>query len=282
MWFLTSSIILRVLDKILCTILVELQSMQRLRHHFSSHVGIKLRRCSSTCIPPITLVRAGSVFCLGTAAGVFGSLVGMGGAFVVLPVLSGPLALPVHKAIGTSMGAVLGTCIGGVISFSTKELPLENKIETHHLDTIFGSVPLVSGDVNILASGFIILSAAMFAVIGARCSKHMHDRTIKLAQGIFMMCVAPSIMVRDYLKDNANSTTRDMHDDPSFEKTLGVNNIVTPYYVGRLLSIGVGAGLPACLLTLTVSDLVVYGCMYQDFLLVSLVWVEVQSLFHVW
>jgi uncharacterized membrane protein YfcA len=207
--------------------------MHRFRRFGFSHVGVKTRECSSS-IPPITLFRAGSVFCLGTVAGVFGSLVGMGGAFVVLPMLSGPFALPVHKAIGTSMGAVMGTCVGGAISFSAKNNALDTYAKQKTIETSFGSIPVIYGDVNILAAGFIIASAAVFAVVGARCSKLVQDRTIKLAQGIFMMSVAPSIMLRDYLKGNAADAVQIPPSD--------VRAMITPSYVGRLLSIGVGSG----------------------------------------
>lgn len=171
----------------------------------------------------------------------------MGGAFVVLPMLGGPFSLPIHKAIGTSMGAVMGTCVGGALSFSMKRNDNESssdlKISPPVDDKVsYYGIPLVVGDVNVLASGFIIASAAVFAVVGARCSKLVRDRTIKIAQGIFMMSVAPSIMIRDYLKAQSpagESAT------VSQTKEQSIEDILSPSYVLRLMSIGVGSGFLA-------------------------------------
>lgn len=49
----------------------------------------------------------------GVAAGVFGSLVGMGGAFVMIPAMTGVLKFSQHQAHGTWICGFMYMCVGG-------------------------------------------------------------------------------------------------------------------------------------------------------------------------
>jgi len=60
--------------------------------------------------PPIPPYQIPKAFSIGAVAGVLGSLAGMGGAFVMIPLLTGPLMrVSQHAAHGTSLFAVAGT-----------------------------------------------------------------------------------------------------------------------------------------------------------------------------
>ena len=231
--------------------------MQHARRIHGIYSATRARWCTSaTALPSITPLRTGSVFCLGLGAGVFGSLVGMGGAFVVLPVLGGPFGMPAHRAIGTSMGAVLGTCLGGTVSFATKDTDsppsTADILPSLPAVTLWGPVPLIIGDVNVFAGGCVVAFAAVFAVVGARCSTLVRDKTIRLAQGVFMMTVAPLVVARDYVKSDTSqgsavvATGIEIHATPVVrQESPSVDDMLTVAYIAPLLAIGTVSGFLA-------------------------------------
>ncbi|KAJ9436863.1 hypothetical protein DIPPA_30464, partial [Diplonema papillatum] len=58
-------------------------------------------------------------FGVGTAAGFLGSLIGLGGGFVAVPLLTGTLKLTQHQAHGTSLAAVTATGTFGALSYGS-------------------------------------------------------------------------------------------------------------------------------------------------------------------
>lgn len=58
---------------------------------------------------------------IGLAAGIFGSLVGLGGGVVMIPLLVGLLKMEQHKAHGTSLVALVFTGIAGMIVYQKHE-----------------------------------------------------------------------------------------------------------------------------------------------------------------
>ena len=56
-------------------------------------------------------------FGIGLCAGAMGAFVGLGGAFIVIPYLTGPLQVCQHLAHGTSMAAVVGSSFGACTNY---------------------------------------------------------------------------------------------------------------------------------------------------------------------
>jgi uncharacterized protein len=207
-------------------------------------------------IPPLTAGKATGTFTLGLVAGAFGSMVGLGGAFVTLPVLGGPLGLSAHHAIGTSAAATIATSIGASMSFlSKKEDPTQGnqtKSETGKEDEkeeelIFGVIPVQRGDVNVISSIFIVASSTICAIFGARYSKKVSDLFIRRAQGIFMMIIGPMVLARDFLpapSSKSHIAPQSLPSSPSSSSPTS-SPYLSPSFGGRLLGIGLISGFLA-------------------------------------
>eukprot|EP00981_Chlorochromonas_danica_P005748 scaffold1187_cov181-Ochromonas_danica.AAC.12 len=168
------------------------------------------------------------VFLTGTFAGTVGSLVGMGGAFVALPFLSGYFGLRPHLAHGTSMAAVLATSIGGSLAYLQREPDFLDKLrnvdDLHNLPTM----------------------------IGARIAQAMSGTLLKKSLGIFMIAVAPTIPLRDHLKAISTDTKMENMENQSTaivtttQQSIDLENIdsVLPQVI-KPLTIGACSGVLA-------------------------------------
>ena len=115
-------------------------------------------------------------FSIGSLAGLLGSLVGMGGGFVMIPFMtSNLLRLSQHTAHGTSLFAVTATGIAGALGYGLKDVA--------EMDSALA-----------LAAGAMIT-----ARIGASYSSKISERTLKRSLGIFMLCVAPIVPAKSYI-----------------------------------------------------------------------------------
>lgn len=119
-------------------------------------------------------------FAIGSAAGVMGSLAGMGGGFVMIPLMtSSLLKLTQHQAHGTSLFAVMSTGLAGAMSYG-KEVDYE--------------------------SAFAIALSGMFAArAGARLTAQMSDKMLKRALGWLMLAMAPAVPGKAYLIEHYGS-----------------------------------------------------------------------------
>lgn len=119
-------------------------------------------------------------FGIGTLAGALGSLAGMGGGFVMIPLMTSPLLLrlPQHSAHGTSLFAVAATGIAGALSYASAGIDIE-------LDSVVA-----------------LTTAAMFtARLGAQTTARLSERRLKLFLGIFMLGVAPLVPAKSYIAE---------------------------------------------------------------------------------
>lgn len=113
-------------------------------------------------------------FAIGSLAGVCGSLAGMGGGFVMIPLMtSGLLRLSQHQAHGTSLFAVTTTGIAGALGYS--------------------------GQVDYEAAGAIACCGMVTARFGAHATAMLSGPALKKALGVFMICVAPLVPAKTYL-----------------------------------------------------------------------------------
>ena len=205
---------------------------------------------------------------VGFASGALGSLVGMGGAFVALPALTGYFLLSQNVAHGTSMAVVFATSLGACYSYAMRGDSF-NALEPNMIDNKkwFGNIPEVVGDINVMNAVCIATTSSIMVVFGAMISKRMPAKYLKLAHGCLMLAVAPMIPLQKYFQSpelltfkstihqsqaqNANATSGQLVDNV-YQKLVPPLCIGT--FSGTLAGIfGVGGGaviVPAlCLFT---------------------------------
>lgn len=151
-------------------------------------------------------------FLIGSVAGVCGALAGMGGGFVMAPLLTSrslAVGLSQHQAHGTSLFAVTTTGVAGALSYS--------------------------GQVDYEAAAAIASCGMVTARLGAAATSLLSEAALKRALGVFMLVVASLVPAKPYLMvppsepgpesgggDNVNSTGRDdvLRPDESWVKRI--------------------------------------------------------------
>ncbi|MFI5042760.1 MAG: TSUP family transporter, partial [Acidimicrobiales bacterium] len=103
---------------------------------------------------------------IGLLAGLVSGLLGIGGGLVMVPMLAGVLGMPLKRALGTSLLAIVALVIPGTIVHSA----------LHHINWAF----------------FLVLTvgAVPGARIGARIALGTKERTLRLLVGGFLLVVA--------------------------------------------------------------------------------------------
>lgn len=110
---------------------------------------------------------------IGLAAGFVSGLLGIGGGLVMVPLLAGWLGMPLKRALGTSLLAIVVLVIPGTI-----------------VHTALGHI-----DWAIVAA--VTFGAVPGALIGARIALGTQERTLRLAVGSFLLIVAVSYGVSE-------------------------------------------------------------------------------------
>ena len=125
--------------------------------------------------PPNALPKA---FAIGSLAGVCGSLAGMGGGFVMIPLMTSSrlLGLSQHQAHGTSLFAVAATGVAGALGYQ--------------------------GQVQYDAAAAIAACGIVTAGFGASVTTRISAVHLKKALGVFMIMVAPLVPLKTYRKGN--------------------------------------------------------------------------------
>ena len=111
-------------------------------------------------IPAATLVLVGIV------AGLLSGLLGIGGGIVIVPALAGMLRMPLKRALGTSLVAVVVLVIPGTI------------------------VHAALGHLDWTVAAFLAIGAIPGARIGATIALETRERTLRLLVGSFLAIVA--------------------------------------------------------------------------------------------
>jgi uncharacterized protein len=110
---------------------------------------------------------------IGVAAGLVSGLLGIGGGLIIVPLLAGWLGMPLKRALGTSLLAIVVLVIPGTIVHAA----------LGHIDWgIFLAVTL---------------GAVPGAMIGARIALGSRERTLRLAVGSFLLVVAAAYGVSE-------------------------------------------------------------------------------------
>jgi len=113
----------------------------------------------------------------------------MGGGFIMIPLMTARLGLTQHQAHATSLFAVATTGLAGALSYSSLG-------ESDN-----------SGNVDAKVAAAVALSGMATASLGAHASARLSQKLLKRTLGIFMLLVAPTIPMRDYLVATKESTT---------------------------------------------------------------------------
>ena len=111
--------------------------------------------------------------CIGAIAGVASGYVGVGGGFIMVPLMLSLVHIDMSKASGTSLIAVMILAIPGVIE-----------------QAIFGNIAYLAGIA-------IVIGSIPGAVLGAKLVKVVPERTLRFVFGIFLLIAAVLLAVNE-------------------------------------------------------------------------------------
>lgn len=110
---------------------------------------------------------------IGLVAGLASGYVGVGGGFIMVPLMLSIIGIPMRKASGTSLIAVMILAIPGVIEQG------------------------IIGNINYLAGIAIVIGTIPGAVIGARLVTKVPERTLRLLFGCFLIMAAVMLVLNE-------------------------------------------------------------------------------------
>jgi len=111
------------------------------------------------------------MFFVSIFAGIFGSIVGLGGGIVVIPVLTILLGVDIHFAIGASIVAIIGTSSGAASTY------VKDKVT------------------NLRVGMFLELASASGAIIGAALAAYTNSAALEIIFGcILLISLGPMLM----------------------------------------------------------------------------------------
>ena len=111
------------------------------------------------------------MFFVSIFAGIFGSIVGLGGGIVVIPVLTILLGVDIHFAIGASIVAIIGTSSGAASTY------VKDKVT------------------NLRVGMFLELASASGAIVGAGIAAYTNSAALELVfGGILLISLVPMVM----------------------------------------------------------------------------------------
>jgi len=111
------------------------------------------------------------IFVVSIFAGIFGSIVGLGGGVVVIPVLTILLGVDIHFAIGASIVAIIGTSSGAASTY------VKDRVT------------------NLRVGMFLELASASGAIVGAAVAAYTNSPLLELVFGVILLItVIPTLM----------------------------------------------------------------------------------------
>jgi len=112
------------------------------------------------------------VFLVSIFAGIFGSIVGLGGGVVVIPVLTILLGVDIHFAIGASIVAIIGTSSGAASTY------VRDKVT------------------NLRVGMFLELASASGAIVGAAVAAYANAPALGLLFGVILLITVVPTLTR--------------------------------------------------------------------------------------
>ena len=110
---------------------------------------------------------------IGLIAGLASGYVGVGGGFIMVPLMLSIIGIPMRKASGTSLIAVMILAIPGVIEQG------------------------IIGNINYLAGIAVVIGTIPGAVIGAKLVTKVPERTLRLLFGCFLIVAAVMLVLNE-------------------------------------------------------------------------------------
>ena len=132
--------------------------------------GPRTRRAASFQATPAMYIGIGLI------AGFVSGLLGIGGGLVMVPMLAGWLGMPLKRALGTSLLAIVALVIPGTITHAA----------LGHIDWSLFIV--------------VTIGAVPGARLGARIALGTHERTLRLLVGSFLLVVAAAYGVSEAIE----------------------------------------------------------------------------------
>ncbi|KAJ8611421.1 hypothetical protein CTAYLR_008997 [Chrysophaeum taylorii] len=200
-------------------------SMRRFWTHrvtLSRAVLSQPRRASSDVSKKMSLSGLGAT---GVVAGALGSLAGMGGGFVAIPMMT-HFGVGQHVAHGTSLVGVLATGCAGAVAYG------------------------LDGEVDPLAALLVASTGALTARFGALAASRLEAQILKRALGVFMLVIAPVVpfkqRIMDLLAAEQRRPSSEIRDDLTSPAALVARvQELRPADFVPLLGIGVMSGFLA-------------------------------------
>jgi uncharacterized membrane protein YfcA len=118
---------------------------------------------------------------VGFVAGLFGSLIGVGGGVIMNPmILSMCKTIPQRVLVGTSLGAVVSTALAS------------------------GSIFMSHDSVDLASAAIIATSAMTMAPFGARLTTRLDCRQLRQILAYFLFCAAPLVPIKSALLNDGD------------------------------------------------------------------------------
>eukprot|EP00968_Pinguiococcus_pyrenoidosus_P005911 scaffold387_cov244-Pinguiococcus_pyrenoidosus.AAC.1 len=177
---------------------------RRLRGRFAAEqllgrrrLPLKRQLCRRTeSLPPA----AGRTAATGVTAGCLGSLVGLGGGFVAVPMMTSWVGISQHLATGSSLAVVLMTGASGAFGY------------------------MQHGQIDYEVALAIALGGMIFARAGAKLMASTDATRLKLYMGTLQVAVSPLIPLKSYVykarHDAGDKKTSEAANETSEETTL--------------------------------------------------------------
>ncbi|MDD2902754.1 MAG: sulfite exporter TauE/SafE family protein [Syntrophales bacterium] len=109
---------------------------------------------------------------LGVLVGILAAIMGVGGGFIMVPVMVYMLRMPMHVVVGTSLFQILFTCINVTVMQS---------VTNHNVDLVLAVILLVGSTLG--------------AQIGAKISQRLHADQLKILLASIVLLVMVQILV---------------------------------------------------------------------------------------
>ncbi|CAJ1915762.1 unnamed protein product [Cylindrotheca closterium] len=163
-----------------------LPRLRRLNKHVRVHLRKTSRRLDSNVSgsssgggPDNAFVKGMGI---GVGAGALGSLAGLGGGFIMIPLMTSRLLrLSQHQAHGSSLFAITTTGLAGALGYS--------------------------GHVDLEAAAAIACTGIVTARFGVRAMSAMPEKMLKKSLGMLMIGVAPLVQAKTYFMEAGSKKT---------------------------------------------------------------------------
>ncbi len=109
---------------------------------------------------------------LGALVGVLAAIMGVGGGFIMVPVMVYLLRMPMHVVVGTSLFQILFTCINVTVLQAS-----------------------VNGTVDFVLALFLLLGSVVGAQIGAAASKRLKADQLKILMALIVLVVTSKMLL---------------------------------------------------------------------------------------